>query len=147
MRCIESELVASHMLANLSRREADLLIRDEVPDVASIVTRKLGRAAYAVYGNAELARGRRCRITLLPRRQRTCTAAHRCAAGEGRGRPVADGAPRTAQPAARARRNGSRDRAFPGGKSRPRRTALHSEETRGRPPGRASGRERGCQYG
>src|SRR3546814_8267189 len=83
MRCIEIELVASHMLANLSRREADLLIRDEVPDVASIVTRKLGRAAYAVYGNAELARGRRCRITLPPRRQRTCSAAHRCAAGEG----------------------------------------------------------------
>src|SRR3546814_5484607 len=119
MRCIEIELVASHMLANLSRREADLLIRDEVPDVASIVTRKLGRAAYAVYGNAELARGRRCRITLLPRRQRTCSAAHRCAAGEGRGRPVAAGAPRPAQPAARARRNGSRDRAFPGGTRRP----------------------------
>ena len=44
------------MLANLSRREADLLIRDQVPDIASIVTRKLGRAAYAIYGNAELAR-------------------------------------------------------------------------------------------
>src|SRR3546814_8891799 len=28
MRCIEIELVASHMLANLSRREADLLIRE-----------------------------------------------------------------------------------------------------------------------
>lgn len=58
MQCIEIELVASHMLANLSRREADLLIRDQVPEVASIVTRKLGRAAYAVYGNAELARGK-----------------------------------------------------------------------------------------
>src|SRR3546814_19688833 len=84
MRCIEIELVASHMLANLSRREADLLIRDEVPDVASIVTRKLGRAAYAVYGNAELARGRRCRIPLLPRRQRTCPS-HGQRAGKEKG--------------------------------------------------------------
>ncbi len=30
-------------------READLLIREQVPDLASIVTRKLGRAAYAIY--------------------------------------------------------------------------------------------------
>jgi DNA-binding transcriptional LysR family regulator len=58
MQCIEIELVASHTLANLSRREADLLIRDQVPDIASIVTRRLGRAAYAVYGNAELAHGK-----------------------------------------------------------------------------------------
>ncbi|MGF1608335.1 MAG: LysR family transcriptional regulator [Kiloniellales bacterium] len=54
MQCIELELVASHMLANLSRREADLLIREQVPDLASIVTRRLGRVAYAVYGNAKL---------------------------------------------------------------------------------------------
>ncbi|WP_340119818.1 LysR family transcriptional regulator [Pelagibius sp. 7325] len=68
MQCIEIELVASHMLANLSRREADLLIRDQVPDVASIVTRKLGRTAYAVYGNADLARGRggRERLSGMP---------------------------------------------------------------------------------
>ena len=49
-QCIEFELVASHQLANLSRREADLLIREQVPDSASIVTRRLGRVAYAVYG-------------------------------------------------------------------------------------------------
>ena len=49
---IELEVVASHMLANLSRREADLLIREQVPDVASLVTRRLGRVAYAVYGSA-----------------------------------------------------------------------------------------------
>jgi DNA-binding transcriptional LysR family regulator len=54
LQCIEFELVASHMLANLSRREADLMIRDQIPDLASIVTRKLGRAAYAVYGAVEL---------------------------------------------------------------------------------------------
>jgi DNA-binding transcriptional LysR family regulator len=46
---IEFEVVESHMLANLSRREADLLIREQVPELADIVTRKLGRVAYAVY--------------------------------------------------------------------------------------------------
>ena len=68
MQCIEIELVASHTLANLSRREADLLIRDQVPDIASIVTRRLGRAAYAVYGNAELARGKvdRAQLSRMP---------------------------------------------------------------------------------
>jgi DNA-binding transcriptional LysR family regulator len=54
LQCIEFELVASHMLANLSRREADLLIREQVPDLASIVTRRLGRVAYAVYGGHNL---------------------------------------------------------------------------------------------
>jgi DNA-binding transcriptional LysR family regulator len=56
LQCVEFELVASHMLANLSRREADLLIRDQVPDLASLVTRRLGRVAYAVYGSPALAR-------------------------------------------------------------------------------------------
>jgi DNA-binding transcriptional LysR family regulator len=50
LQCVEFELVASHTLANLSRREADLLIREQMPDAAGIVTRKLGRVAYAVYG-------------------------------------------------------------------------------------------------
>jgi DNA-binding transcriptional LysR family regulator len=54
LQCVEFELVASHMLANLSRREADLLIREQVPDLASIVTRRLGRVAYAVYGSRRL---------------------------------------------------------------------------------------------
>jgi DNA-binding transcriptional LysR family regulator len=52
LQSVEFELVESHLLANLSRREADLLIREQVPDVASLVTRRLGRAAYAVYGSA-----------------------------------------------------------------------------------------------
>ncbi|MBK8158508.1 MAG: LysR family transcriptional regulator [Rhodospirillaceae bacterium] len=52
LQCVEFELSASHTLANLSRREADLLIREQVPDLASIVTRKLGRAAYAIYAQA-----------------------------------------------------------------------------------------------
>jgi DNA-binding transcriptional LysR family regulator len=46
---VEIELVESHLLANLSRREADLLIRDRVPDLASIITSNLGRTAYAIY--------------------------------------------------------------------------------------------------
>lgn len=49
LRQIEFEVIASHTLANLSRREADLLIREEVPQFAGIVTRKLCRVAYAVY--------------------------------------------------------------------------------------------------
>jgi DNA-binding transcriptional LysR family regulator len=51
LQCVEFELVASHQLANLSRREADLLIRDQVPDLASIVARRLGRVAYAAYAS------------------------------------------------------------------------------------------------
>ncbi|MGH7124496.1 MAG: LysR family transcriptional regulator [Stellaceae bacterium] len=54
LNCVEFELVASHTLANLSRREADLLIREQVPHVASIVARRLGRVAYAVYGSRAL---------------------------------------------------------------------------------------------
>lgn len=46
---IEFEFVTSHMLANLSRREADLMIREQVPELADIVARKLGRVAYAIY--------------------------------------------------------------------------------------------------
>jgi DNA-binding transcriptional LysR family regulator len=54
LQCVEFELTASHLLANLSRREADLLIREQVPDLASIVTRRLGRVACAVYGSLDL---------------------------------------------------------------------------------------------
>ena len=54
LNCVEFELAASHTLANLSRREADLLIREQVPDLASIVTRRLGRVAYAVYAGRGL---------------------------------------------------------------------------------------------
>jgi DNA-binding transcriptional LysR family regulator len=56
LKQIEFELTASHTLANLSRREADLLIREQVPDLGGIVARKLGRAAYAIYGRRALAR-------------------------------------------------------------------------------------------
>ena len=55
---IEFELTASHTLANLSRREADLLIREQVPELGGIVTRKLGRVAYAVYAGRAFPVGR-----------------------------------------------------------------------------------------
>jgi DNA-binding transcriptional LysR family regulator len=47
---IELELSVSHLLANLSRREADLVIRECLPDSPGLVARKLGRFAFAVYG-------------------------------------------------------------------------------------------------
>ncbi len=46
---IEFEVISSHTLANLSRREADLLIREQVPEMGGIVARKLGRVAFAIY--------------------------------------------------------------------------------------------------
>jgi DNA-binding transcriptional LysR family regulator len=52
---IEFELSATHTALNLSRREADLLIREQVPDLADIVARKLGRVAYAIYAHPSLA--------------------------------------------------------------------------------------------
>jgi DNA-binding transcriptional LysR family regulator len=55
LRQIEFEVIASHTLANLSRREADLLIRDQVPELSGIVTRKLCHVAYAIYAGRELA--------------------------------------------------------------------------------------------
>lgn len=55
LREIEFELATSHMLANLSKREADLMIREQVPELAGIVARKLGRVAYAVYCHPDLA--------------------------------------------------------------------------------------------
>ncbi|MEQ8442717.1 MAG: LysR family transcriptional regulator [Alphaproteobacteria bacterium] len=56
LQCVEIELVSSHLLANLSRREADLLIREQVPDSANLITRRLGTVGYAVYGAKALVR-------------------------------------------------------------------------------------------
>jgi DNA-binding transcriptional LysR family regulator len=55
LKQIEFELSARHTLLNLSRREADLLISEQMPDVADIVARKLGRTAFAVYAHPSLA--------------------------------------------------------------------------------------------
>jgi DNA-binding transcriptional LysR family regulator len=52
---IEFEMSARHTLLNLSRREADLLIGEQLPDSADIVTRKLGRTAFAIYAHPSLA--------------------------------------------------------------------------------------------
>ncbi|MEQ8817334.1 MAG: LysR family transcriptional regulator [Thalassobaculum sp.] len=68
-RCIEFEIVVAHTYANLSRREADLLIRNRVPDLASLVGRKVATFAYAVYGTAEMAArsdGTRATLVELP---------------------------------------------------------------------------------
>ncbi len=48
-------MISSHTLANLSRREADLLIREQVPELGGIVARKLGRVAFAIYAARTLA--------------------------------------------------------------------------------------------
>jgi DNA-binding transcriptional LysR family regulator len=64
---IEFELVASHTLANLSRREADLLIREQVPELAGIVTRKLCNVAYAVYAARSLELKRTSMAALVDR--------------------------------------------------------------------------------
>jgi DNA-binding transcriptional LysR family regulator len=54
-RCpeIEIELAIAHSAANLSRREADLMIRECLPDTPDIVARKLGHYHYAIYGSNE----------------------------------------------------------------------------------------------
>lgn len=51
---VEFELVASHLLANLSRREADLLIREQVPETGNLVTRRIGKVAYGIYAAATM---------------------------------------------------------------------------------------------
>ena len=63
---IEFEVIESHMLANLSRREADLLIREQVPELADIVVRKLGRAAYAIYAAQDFPLARKAALENLP---------------------------------------------------------------------------------
>lgn len=61
---IEFEVVSSHTLANLSRREADLLIREHVPELGGIVARKLGRVAFAIYAARTLAVKKSTQATL-----------------------------------------------------------------------------------
>lgn len=55
LKQIEFELSARHTLLSLSRREADLQISEQTPDLADIVARKLGRAAYAIYAHPDIA--------------------------------------------------------------------------------------------
>jgi DNA-binding transcriptional LysR family regulator len=53
-RCpeIEIELTIAHGAANLSRREADLIIRECLPDIPDIIAKKLGHYHSAVYGSS-----------------------------------------------------------------------------------------------
>jgi len=53
---ITFEFVTYHAEVSLSRREADLLIRECQPDGSSLITRRLGDMAYAVYGHRDLVR-------------------------------------------------------------------------------------------
>jgi len=50
---VEFELFVTHIQVNLSKREADILIRDQLPEASSLTARKLGTATYAVYGATE----------------------------------------------------------------------------------------------
>jgi DNA-binding transcriptional LysR family regulator len=51
---VELELVERHQFANLSRREADLLIHEKTSNAASLVGRRLGRVTYGVYAARQL---------------------------------------------------------------------------------------------
>ncbi len=50
---VELEFSVNHMAANLSRREADLQIRECLPDSPGLISRKLGGFAYAIYGSED----------------------------------------------------------------------------------------------
>src|SRR5262245_19013985 len=50
---IELELVAAQQYAYLSRREADVAIRNQVPDTGALYVRQLKGFAYAMYGSRE----------------------------------------------------------------------------------------------
>lgn len=47
---IELELAVAHISANLSRREADLSLRECLPEAPGLIAKRLGEIAYAVYG-------------------------------------------------------------------------------------------------
>ena len=47
---IEIEISVSHTIANLSRREADLVIRECLPESPGLIARRLGEVGFAVYG-------------------------------------------------------------------------------------------------
>ncbi len=47
---IEIELSMAHINANLSKREADLVVRACLPESPELIARKLGTLSYAVYG-------------------------------------------------------------------------------------------------
>lgn len=48
---IEIEIAFAHLNANLSKREADLVVRSCLPESPELIARKVGTLAYAVYGS------------------------------------------------------------------------------------------------
>ena len=67
---VEFELFVTHIQVNLSKREADILIRDQLPEASSLTARKLGTATYAVYGTKDYVRHHPAATT--PRRYQEC---------------------------------------------------------------------------
>ena len=53
---VEIEIAFSHHNANLSKREADLVLRECLPEQQALIARKLGALRYAVYGSAKYVR-------------------------------------------------------------------------------------------
>ncbi len=53
---IDFEIAFSHNNANLSKREADLVLRECLPEQQALIARKLGELRYAVYGAASYVR-------------------------------------------------------------------------------------------
>lgn len=51
---VDFEVAISHQNANLSKREADLVLRACLPENPALIARKLGSISYAVYGEAGL---------------------------------------------------------------------------------------------
>lgn len=60
---IELEIAVSHLSANLSKREADLVLRECLPDQAGLIVRKLGDFRYAVYGSVDFVRNHTVAMT------------------------------------------------------------------------------------
>ena len=50
---VEIEMSVAHTAANLSRREADLLIRECLPDSPGLISRRLGKLSHCIYGSKE----------------------------------------------------------------------------------------------
>ena len=67
---IEIEISIAHTAANLSRREADIMIRKCVPDLPDIIAKPLGHYHYAIYSGRDYLRQNPAAAT--ERRYRDC---------------------------------------------------------------------------
>jgi DNA-binding transcriptional LysR family regulator len=67
---IEIEIAFSHHNANLSKREADLVLRECLPEQQALIARRLGEFRYAVYGAAEFVQ--RYPVALTEGRYESC---------------------------------------------------------------------------